>query len=214
MKLLGIDIELLGHASFKIKSKKKVIYIDPFKLNNAQSTDKADLILITHDHFDHCSIEDLKLIIKTETIIVSAKDCKEKLDNSFLNSKNLILVSPFEKIKVLDFEIETIPAYNKNKNFHPKASNWVGYIITAGKKIYHSGDTDFIDEMKKVHADIVLLPVSGTYVMTAEEAVEAAYLIKPKIAIPMHYGSLVGTNEDAQRFKELLEQRGIKVVIL
>lgn len=210
MKILGIEIEWLGHASFKVKAKKKIIYIDPFKLNTG---DKADLILITHDHFDHCSIEDLKKILKNETMIVFPKDCTEKL-KSLLPDSNLISVSPFEKIKVLDFEIETFPAYNKNKKFHPKSSNWVGYVINAGKKIYHAGDTDLIEEMKKVHAEIALLPVSGTYVMTAEEAVEAAYIIKPKVAVPMHYGSLVGTNEDAAKFKELLEQRGIKVVIL
>lgn len=211
MKISGIDIEWLGHAGFKIKAKKKIIYIDPFKLKSVEKADLADLILITHDHFDHCSIEDVKIIIKPDTIIVTVPECADKFTEM---TTNIISVKPFEKIKVLDFDIETVPAYNKNKKFHLRANNWVGYIINAGKKIYHAGDTDLIEEMKKVHADIALLPVSGTYVMTAEEAVEAAYIIKPKIAIPMHYGSLVGTNEDAQKFKELLEQRGIKVVVL
>ena len=209
MNLLGINIEWLGHACFRIKHEETIIYLDPFKLKNS---DEADFIFITHEHFDHCSVEDVRKITKKETVIITVADCQSKLKDA--GTENVKIVSPG---KSLDFErvkVKAVRAYNKNKQFHPKANDWVGFILEMGcVKVYHSGDTDLIDEMKNIKADITLLPVSGTYVMTAEEAAKAAEMIKPKFAIPMHYGAIVGKKEDAIKFKSLCESKGISVVV-
>ncbi|MCK5512333.1 MAG: MBL fold metallo-hydrolase, partial [Thermodesulfovibrionia bacterium] len=134
------------------------------------------------------------------TVIVTTSDCAEKL------SGRVKTVKPGDKITVQGIEIEAVPAYNIDKQFHTKDQDWVGYIFTVrGKRIYIAGDTDYIPEMKALDVDIALLPVSGTYVMTADEAIKAALDIKPNIAIPMHYGAIVGTEKDAERFKQGLK---------
>ncbi|MGC9042795.1 MAG: MBL fold metallo-hydrolase [Myxococcota bacterium] len=197
-------IHWLGHDSFRIDAE-KIIYTDPFRIKEGE---KADIILITHDHFDHCSVEDIAKITKESTIIVTTPDCKEKLKGQVKT------VKPGERLTVEGIEIEAVPAYNINKKFHPKGNNWVGYIFKAkGIRIYIAGDTDYIPEMKNFKTDIALLPVSGTYVMTADEAVKAALDIKPKVAIPMHYGEIVGSDADARKFADALKGK-IEVKIL
>jgi len=198
------NIHWLGHDTFKFAGE-RVIYTDPFKI---KKKDTADIILITHEHYDHCSLDDVKKIQGPNTVVVTTSDCAQKLPGK------IKVVKPGDKINVEGIEIETVPAYNTNKQFHTKDKGWVGYIFTVqGQRIYLAGDTDYIPEMKKIKADIALLPVSGTYVMTADEAVSAALDINPRVAIPMHYGSIVGSEKDARRFADGLKGK-IEVVIL
>lgn len=197
-------IHWLGHDGFRIDSD-KVIYFDPFQIKSAVP---ADIIFISHDHFDHCSEDDIKKIQKKDTVIVTDTITAQKLKGS------IRVVKPGDKLTVGNIAVEVVPSYNTNKNFHPKASGMLGFIVTIeGVRIYHAGDTDFIPEMNSIKTDIALLPVSGTYVMTAEEAVQAALAIKPAIAIPMHFNAIVGSEKDAALFKEKLAGK-IDVVVL
>ena len=198
------NIHWLGHDTFRIEGD-QIIYTDPFKI---KKNDKADIILITHEHYDHCSPEDVKKIQGPDTVIVAPADSAAKLQG------NIRVVKPGDKLEVKSTTIEVVPSYNTNKQFHTKDRGWVGYVFTSGEnRIYIAGDTDYIPEMKNVRADIALLPVSGTYVMTADEAARAALDINPKTAIPMHYGSIVGTKKDALEFEKKLKGK-IAVVIL
>ena len=200
LKKLTANIHWLGHDSFRIDGEGLVIYLDPYKLKEGP---KADLILITHDHQDHASPADVARIQKPDTVIVTIAKAAEKLTGEIKT------VKPGDELKVKGVKIKAVPAYNVNKfrspgvPFHPKEAGNVGYVITVkGVRIYHTGDSDFIPEMKGLAPDVALLPVSGTYVMTAEEALEAAAAIHPKVAIPMHVGEGIGSLADAQRFKE------------
>ena len=198
-------INWLGHDTFRIDAD-KIIYIDPFEIQSGGP--QADLILITHEHFDHCSTEDVAKIQGDQTIIVTEKNSAEKL------SGDVRVVKPGDLVTIDDIKIETVPSYNTDKEFHPKANDWLGFIVEIqGVRIYHAGDADFIPEMKDLKVDIALLPVSGTYVMTAAQAAEAALAINPKLAIPMHYGAIVGGEQDANAFKQALEGK-VDVLIL
>ncbi len=189
------NITWLGHDAFKIAAS-KIIYLDPFEL--AGELEPADVICITHEHYDHCSPEDVARIQREGTILVAPRTCKPKLRG------DVRLVKAGDMVKIDDLTIEALPAYNVNKKFHPREAGGLGYLLTVdGTRIYHAGDTDPIPEMEGLEVDIALLPVSGVYVATAEEAVEAAQKIKPKVVIPMHYGSIVGSRADAERFQGL-----------
>ena len=198
------NIQWLGHDGFLIRGDSKVIVIDPFQVKECEP---ADIILITHEHYDHCSPEDVKKVQTDSTVIVTEADSAKKL------SGDVRVMKPGDKLTVSGIPIEAVPAYNTNKSFHPKENGWLGFILTVdGVRIYHAGDTDQIPEMDSFQADIALLPVSGTYVMTADEALEAARKIKPEIAIPMHYGAIVGSVDDAKHFSDAL--RGTCEVVL
>lgn len=203
VKEMAEKIVWLGHDCFRIDASKR-IYIDPYQIEPGP---EADIILITHDHFDHCSPEDVEKIQGKNTVIVTEKDSAKKL------SGNVKVVAPGESATLEGVKIEAVPAYNTDKDFHPKENGWVGFVVEIdGVRIYHAGDTDLIPEMKDIDADIALLPVSGTYVMTADQAVDAALAVDPKIVIPMHYGTVVGSAEDADKFKEALKDK-MEVVI-
>ena len=197
------NIEWLGHDTFKISSGSMVIYTDPFQLEKGGN--KADLILITHDHYDHCSTGDIARILKDDTVIVAPASSAAKLGG------DVRIVKPGDSLEVKGVPIEVVWAYNLNKfrepgkPFHPRSTNFVGYVFTVqGERIYLAGDTDHIPEMAGIDCDVALIPVSGTYVMTPEEAIEAANSsIKPrKTAIPMHYDAIVGTEKDARTFAQ------------
>ncbi len=187
-------ISWLGHSSIKIKTD-KVIYIDPWKLKDQE---KADLILISHSHGDHLSPSDVKKIQKDETVIITTADCASQL------SGNIRTVRPGDVVTVYEIKVEAVPSYNVSKTFHPAANGWVGFVITlAGKRIYYAGDTDSVPELKNIEADIMIMPVGGTYTMTAEEAAQAVNLVNPEAAIPIHWGDIIGSAADADKFKRL-----------
>lgn len=197
-------IHWLGHDTIWIDGGVSVC-IDPFQINTTRS---ADLILITHEHFDHCSPEDVAKIQGKATTIVTDAASAGKLKG------DIRIVAPGDTLQVKGVGIEVGPAYNTNKDFHPKKAAMLSFVLSLdGVRYYHAGDTDFIPEMKTLRVDVAFLPVSGTYVMTAEEAIEAARALKPGLAIPMHYGAIVGSEDDAVRFKKALEGE-IEVAIL
>ena len=201
----GLKISWLGHDSFRLKNGKTVI-IDPFKLRSDPG--KADILLISHEHFDHMSLDDVKKVVTSDTTVITIQAVKREL--SGLKVKEIRTVKPGDMLKLDDVRVEIVPAYNLNKFrepgkvFHPKDDGKVGFVISMkGLRVYHAGDTDAIPEMMGLKPDLALLPVSGTYVMTPEEAAEAARMIEPKLVIPMHYGAIVGSDTDAQKFKQL-----------
>ena len=192
------NIEVLYHSSIRI-SKNKIIYIDPFKID--KNYNDADIIFITHNHYDHYSEEDIDKGIKENTTIIIPEELLTKLLRKGINKNAIITVEPNEKYMVQGIKFETIPSYNTNKTFHPKENGWIGYIITLdGIRYYIAGDTDITEENKKVKCDVAFVPVGGTYTMDFKEAAQLINEIQPKIAVPIHYGSVVGTEQDATDF--------------
>ena len=184
------DITVLCHSSIKM-NKEKVIYIDPFKID--KNYNDADIIFITHDHYDHYSEEDIDRVKKEDTVIIVPEE---------------LLTKVLRKYMVEGIKFETVPAYNTNKQFHPKENEWVGYIIEIkGIRYYIAGDTDITEENKKVKCDVAFVPVGGTYTMDFKEAANLINEIQPKIAVPIHYGSVVGTKQDAIDFSKLLNPK-------
>ncbi len=200
----GVKFFYLEHDCFRITDD-KTIYTDPFRIPSQE--EKADVVTVGHEHFDHLSLEDIKKVVKEDTVIIASINCKGKIKG--LKVEEVKYLKPGEEATVKGVEIRAVPAYNVNKFrapgqvFHPKEYNGVGFILKIGNiKIYHAGDTDLISEMSNLgEIDVALLPVSGTYVMTPDEAVEAVKRIKPKVAIPMHYGAIVGEKTDAETFR-------------
>jgi L-ascorbate metabolism protein UlaG (beta-lactamase superfamily) len=205
-------LKRLGHDSFRLDDQ-PVIYVDPWKLR--EDMPKADLVLVTHDHYDHCSAEDIKRISKPGTLVIGNPSAAAKLGTATRTLR------PGESVDAASIMVTAFPAYNTNKfkspgkPFHPKEAEGNGYIITMnGETLYHAGDTDFIPEMAKLRVTVALLPVSGTYVMTADEAFEAAKAIKADFFVPMHYGDIVGDEGDVEKFRYLCESQGLRVAVL
>lgn len=203
-----MKLKWLGHSGFKL-SNGVVIYFDPY---NSDETEKADIIFISHGHHDHYDNKEIKKIYKDETNIITTENIPDKTA--------VTSMKPGDKLHLKGVDIEAVPAYNidkfraENEPYHPKGFG-LGFVIEINKKkIYFAGDTDFIPEMKGINVDIALLPVGGIYTMNVEEAVDAVKVIRPKKAIPMHYGSIVGSRADADDFKIKSEKAGIKVIVL
>ncbi len=218
----SIDIKWLGQSGFRIKTGNgKIVYIDPFKISSESVKEPADIIFITHSHYDHCFIEDIQKISNNGTIIVCPADVSSKMKH--IQSKiDLKIAEIGEKMNFEELGIICwpVPAYNTNKTAHTTEEGWLGYILDFnGVLIYHAGDTDIIPEMKKLstsNIDIALLPIGGTYTMNAGEAAKAAAIIRPKIAIPMHYATIqgIGSKSDADVFAKHCSSEGIEVRVL
>ena len=202
-----IKIKWIEHNGFVIENKENKIIIDPYK---TEYKEKGNIILITHDHFDHLSLEDLKKVKNNSSVVIAPTHCKKQLEK--LKIKKIIELNSGKNIEINEIGIKSVVSYNINKFnesgelCHSSKYGGVGYILTIDKtKIYHLGDTDNINEFRNLehNIDIALVPVSGTYVMSANEAAAAIKNIKPKIAIPMHYNSIIGSKKNARDFKNL-----------
>ena len=203
------NIDVFKQNSIRIKSDVGTIYIDPFKIDD--EAHDADYILITHDHYDHFSSEDIDKIKKDDTVLVVPEKMEAKAVKES-GIKEIETVKPGTYHEIGNLELETIPMYNILKPFHPKAAGWVGYILKInGKRIYIAGDTDATKEAKEVICDIALVPIGGTYTMDAKKAAELINEINPEVAIPTHYGSIVGKLSDAKVFAANVKDT-IKVV--
>jgi L-ascorbate metabolism protein UlaG (beta-lactamase superfamily) len=203
--MLVDSLDWLGHAGFRLRIGPAAVYIDPYRVSS--DAPKADLVLITHDHYDHFSPQDLERIAHDRTWVVAPATVAERVGGRVLS------IAPGETIEdelVRGVAVRAVAAYNTSKRnpegrvFHPRESGWVGFDLNVrGERLYHSGDTDVIPEMDSVTGvDVALLPVSGTYVMTAREAAEAARRIQPRVAVPMHWGEHIGSREDADEFAQ------------
>jgi L-ascorbate metabolism protein UlaG (beta-lactamase superfamily) len=220
MEINNVKIEFLGHSGFLITNGDgKKIVIDPY--NISEKVGKVDFILITHSHYDHCSIKDIEKIVKPGTVVVVPPDVQSKITK--IDNVNMQVIEAGDGIDFEKFKVEALPAYNTGKEFHTKADGWLGYLIKFDKVIiYHSGDCDKMPEMEKLtgygkHGQefVALLPVSGKYVMDADEAAEVAAMLNVDLAIPMHYGAgVVGVIDDAKKFVEVCKQLGIYAQIL
>jgi len=201
---MGLSLKWLGHASFRISYEDTVVYIDPWKLKDAPKD--ADLVLVSHSHYDHYSHEDVNNVLGVDTKLVASNDVivKEGIGQAIM---------PGLTLEFGDVRVQAVPAYNPNKQFHPKSNQWIGFVVEiGGKRIYYAGDTDITEEMKALKdIDVALLPVGGTYTMNASEAAEATGYIKPKLAIPYHWGDIVGGESDA---KSCAEKADCKVTVL
>lgn len=194
------NIDVLAHSCIRIATPEgKVAYFDPFMV--ADAPHDADVVLLTHDHYDHYSPEDLAKVANERTTIVAPRTIVGSLLGKGEDQTRIVAVDPGQTLNVAGIPVETLPAYNVDKDFHPRANNWVGYIVTiGGERIYVAGDTDITPENQQVMCDIALIPAGGTYTTTAEEAAQLVNIIHPRVAIPTHYGAIVGAKEDGATF--------------
>ena len=202
-------ITINAHSSIRLAGE-MTVYVDPFKIE--AETHDADVICVTHSHFDHFSIEDIRKIANEDTVYVAPETMREEMEKVQLT--NCVFMNPYDSIAVDSVKIDAVPSYNTNKPMHPKENGWLGYIVEIeDTRIYIAGDTDIIEEGKTYECDIAMVPCGGTYTMDASEAAEYVNMISPKVAIPTHYGSLTGSAESGLEFKEKVN-KDIEVRIL
>lgn len=198
------NIEVFVQNSIRIRGREGVIYVDPFQMR--EEPKNADFVFITHDHYDHFSPEDIGKVSKADTILVVPEKMAAKAMEVSGMVGRIETVKPGVCREMDGLEFETVPAYNTLKPFHPKSSEWVGYILRIDeKRIYIAGDTDATKEAKAVKCDIALVPIGGTYTMDARKAAELVNAIRPDVAIPVHYGQIVGKPGDGEVFAENVE---------
>ncbi|MBR5046709.1 MAG: MBL fold metallo-hydrolase [Eubacterium sp.] len=196
------EVQVLAHSSIRIKNG-MTVYFDPFHVK--EEYHDADIIFVTHNHFDHYSPEDIAKVKNKTSVLVCPSAMEACLLSSGIGDEYIELVEPGDSLEINDVRIDVVPAYNVGKAFHPRENRWVGYIVTMnGTRYYVAGDTDSNADVMQVHCDVALLPVGGTYTMTAEEAAKLAVKIQPEVAIPTHYGDIVGDPQDGARFIEAL----------
>jgi L-ascorbate metabolism protein UlaG (beta-lactamase superfamily) len=196
------EVVWLGHSGFRIGVGRASIYIDPYRIPSDEP--KADLILITHQHYDHFSIQDLERVRKADTRVLGPPAVAERLEGNVQS----VTAGEVVETDIYAVDVRAVPAYNTSKRdgegrpFHPREAGCLGYEVNVrGERLYHAGDTDVIPEMDwVVGVDVALLPVSGIHVMTPLEAAEAARRIQPTVAVPMHWGGHIGSEKDAQTF--------------
>lgn len=203
-------IEVLTHSSIRIVDK-YIIYVDPFHIDKEYND--ADIIFITHDHFDHFAAEDIAKVVKEDTILVVPEKMKDQASAIKIPNSRLITVIPGEITEIEGLKIETVPAYNNIKPFHPQKAGWVGYILYLEiGKVYIAGDTDLTEDNQKVSCDIAMVPIGGTFTMNAKKAAELVNMIRPQVAIPIHYGNVTGSKSDEEVFSSNVDD-DIKVEI-
>lgn len=197
------NVKVLYHASIVLYDN---IYIDPYKIEN--ETHNAKYLFITHSHYDHFSIEDIEKVRNEDTIFFVTPDCKEKLLEIGVDEKRIVTVAPDEMYRFNKIELQVIPAYNVNKEYHKKEYGWVGYLIKInGVTYYITGDTDVNEDIQNIKCDVLFVPIGGTYTMDYKEAADYTNSIKPKYVIPIHYGTIVGKKEDGIEFAKLLDTK-------
>lgn len=206
--LEGIKVNC--HSSIKIQ-KDKTIYVDPFRIKEVPHD--ADYIFITHSHYDHFDTKDILRVAKIDTVFIAVPETKSSFQLLGVPEDQIITVEPNEKYDVKGIKFKTVPAYNENKKYHPKENKWVGYIIELdGLKYYIAGDTDNINEIQDIKCDIAFLPIGGEFTMNAKAAAALANKIDSKVIVPIHYGELVGTEEDLKEFLKLTD-KDVEVLI-
>lgn len=206
-------IEVLTHSSIRIagtrpdadESGEPALYFDPYEVTD--ETHDADVIFFTHSHYDHFSPDDYEKVRKDLTIFVMPQSMAKDAEKAGIAKDQIVTVTPGQSLRVLDVPVEAVAAYNTDKDYHPRENGWVGYVVTLdGVRVYVSGDTDQNEENSQVRCDIALVPVGGTFTFTAEEAADFINDIRPAVAIPTHYGTVVGTKDDAARFAARLNE--------
>lgn len=197
-------VEVLCHSSIRIH-KHLTMYIDPYQIQ--EENHDADIIFCTHTHYDHFSEEDILKIKNEHTILVGTEDCYINAMKLGFREERIKVVVPNQHYEILGIKFETIPAYNLEKQYHPRENDWVGYILEINDVHYYiAGDTDLTPEAKSVSCDVAFVPIGGRFTMNAKEAASLINTIEPQIAIPTHYGKIVGTHEDAELFKKLIKE--------
>ena len=198
------NIEVFTQSSIRIRCGTGTVYADPFRMKI--SPHDADIVLITHDHYDHFSPEDLAKVINPATILVVPEKVADKAAAFSAQVKAIETVLPGQQYQIAGLSLETVPSYNRIKPFHPKKNGWVGYLLDLdGQRVFIAEDTDKTTENSTVQCDIALVPVGGKFTMDAKEAAELINTIRPAAAIPTHYGTIVGKKSDGERFASLVD---------
>lgn len=200
------NVQVLAHSAIRIEAEDgTAVYFDPFELTDAPHD--ANYVLITHTHYDHLSPEDAAKVMNESTVVVCPASAEVEVREAFGAAPHGM--APGDTTTLGGMQIEAVPAYNvepKRLGFHPQENRWIGYVITIdGVRYYVAGDTDQNDDTVQVRCDVALVPIGGTFTMDPAQAAAFVNVIKPRIVVPTHYGSAVGTKEDVEAFEPLVD---------